>query len=166
MDEPARLGVENEQLRRRVEELEAANRHLRDFSATAFHDLQEPLRKLGAFSDLLEQALAREDRTEATYAADVLRRSSRQVQQLVRDVLSYSRSARSELQRDAVSLRAVVDDVLSAVAGTVVETSAIMTVQVDPVVVCADRMQLYQLVMNLVSNSLKFYRRARSPMWK
>lgn len=163
MDEASGSCVENERLKRRVEELEALQQRTRDFTATAFHDLQEPLRKIGAFTDLLEQAILREDRTEADYALGVLRRSSRQVQQLVRDILAYSRSTRTELAREPVPLRAVVDEVLSAVSGTVVETSAIMKVQVEPATVSADRLQLYHLVVNLVSNSLKFFPAGTEP---
>ncbi|BBE71773.1 sensor histidine kinase [Oharaeibacter diazotrophicus] len=150
-------------LNRRLAELAAENDRLRDFTVTAFHDLQEPLRKIGAFTDLLEQALATDDADDAAYALDVLRRSARQVQQLVKDVLAYSRSARGEVHREPVELKRIVDEVLSAVSGTVVETSAILSVSIEPATVRADRLQLYHLVLNLVSNSLKFFTPGTEP---
>jgi len=150
-------------LHHRLAELAAENARLRDFTVTAFHDLQEPLRKIGAFADLLEQAIATDDADDTAYALDVLRRSARQVQQLVKDVMAYSRTSRADVHREPVDLKGVVDDVLSAVSGTVVETSAILSVSVEPATVPADRMQLYHLVLNLVSNSLKFFAPGTEP---
>lgn len=163
MPDRAELRSEIQRLKRRNAELEAQNRRLREFAMAAFHDLQEPLRKLGTFTDLLEQAHAKADRAEASYAISVLRRSSRQVQQLVKDILAYSRATRSDLVREPVAVKAVIDEVLSAVSGTVVETSAILRVSVEPATVSADRMQVFHMLLNLVSNGLKFYETGTEP---
>ena len=63
----------------------------------------------------------------------------------------------------AVNLREVLQDVLSTVSGTIVETRAVVSVEVPPVVVRADRLQLFQLLLNLVGNALKHRREDREP---
>ena len=150
-------------LQRQIEELKAANGKLAHFAYMVSHDLQEPLRKIAAFTDLLDKALEAGDAAETAYAMDVVRRSSRQARQLLGDLLAYSRSSLRDLDVQPVDIKTVVDDVLSALSGTIVQTSAILTVSTEPAEVRADRTQLLQLILNLVSNSLKYFAPGSEP---
>jgi signal transduction histidine kinase len=154
---------EYERIRRQVEELKAANEKLGHFAYMVSHDLQEPLRKIAAFTDLLEKGLKAGNAADAEYAMDVVRRSSRQARQLVSDLLAYSRSSLRDLDLRPVNLKDVVGDVLSALAGTVAQTSAILSVSTESAEVRADRTQLIQLLLNLVSNSLKYFAPGSEP---
>lgn len=150
-------------LRENAEKLARANDDLQQFAYVASHDLQEPLRKIGTFSDFLATALAEGKREDADYALGVLVRSARRARRLVEDLLAYSRAAKRPMEPGPVDLSAVVGDVLSAVAGTVSESRAAVAVRVGSELVTADRTQLFRLLLNLVSNALKYHAPGKEP---
>lgn len=115
----------------------------RQFLHVASHDLQEPLRKIATFADLLEKGLADGRADDVSYALDVIRRSSRRARQLVQDLLAYARATSRPADLTDVSLREVIADVLSTVSGSVLETRAVLTVEAADLTLRADRLQLF-----------------------
>ncbi len=148
--------VEAEQaLAQTLQTLEQRNRELQDFAYVASHDLQEPLRKIRAFSDLLRQECAPQlDDTGRHYLSRIEDAAERMVR-LISDLLTFSRVATRVLPFQTVNLAEVAEGVLRDLeiairdAGATVEVGELPTLDADP-------MQMRQLLQNLIGNALKF----------
>jgi PAS domain S-box-containing protein len=136
-------------------DLEAQNRELDEFTYIASHDLQEPLRKLSAYSDLLQEDMKKGDQEEADRDLGVLASAARRMQKLVQDLLALSRYGRRSMKLEEVALDEIVDLALDALALRIEESGAEL-VRSDLPVIRGDRSLLAQLYQNLVGNSLKF----------
>ncbi len=140
-------------LEEKVSELNKSNHDLEQFAYIASHDLQEPLRKIRSFSDLLEKNMDEPEKSKK-YISKIDQASSR-MQSLIKDVLNYSRLSKVENAFERVSLQETLNDVkldmelLIAEKGAVIKASGLPVINGIP-------QQLYQLFYNLVSNSLKF----------
>jgi hypothetical protein len=156
-----RRGTEAE-LQATLLELERSNRELQEFAFVASHDLQEPLRKIQAFSDLLvtrSDGLGEEGR-------DYLQRMSSaasRMQALIIDLLNYSRVNTRGQVFQVVKLDQVVDDVLLDIDAGIQQSSCRIERQPLPSVL-GDASQLRQVIQNLLSNALKFQSPANSPV--
>jgi PAS domain S-box-containing protein len=167
----AELYALNEQLEARVEartaELQEANRvlgvrnrELQDFAYVASHDLQEPLRKIRAFSDLLvsehHDTLGDEPRHYLTRILDAATRMSR----LITDLLAFSRVTTKGEAFVVVDLNATMQAVLSDLEVSLEESGGQVAVNPEggaPLpTVEADPVQMHQLLLNLVGNALKY----------
>jgi signal transduction histidine kinase len=152
----AELEYANQELRRRNAELD-------EFTYVASHDLQDPLRKLTAFSSLLPRDsghdLPEKARTDLEFIADAAQR----MQSLIQDLLTLSRTGKSTMKHERVSLSACVDHALEALAAHVEETGAEISRDELPDAV-GDASMLAQLYQNLIGNALKFSARVRRPM--
>ncbi len=92
-------------LAERAGELERANGRLVQFAYVASHDLQEPLRKIAAFSDVLEKAISSSNEAEMMQANRVIRKSALRARNLVDDLLTYSRTINDTQQLQKLDLR-------------------------------------------------------------
>jgi signal transduction histidine kinase/CheY-like chemotaxis protein len=146
-----------EELQRFNEDLQRANRELEEFAYVASHDLQEPLRMVNIYTQLLlkEQLIASE---KAEQYGAFIRNAVTRMEELIQDLLSYSRAIHKSGYQDGVAdLGASVSQALSNVAAAVKETNA--TVTVDPLPrVHGDTAQYTHVFQNLLSNSLKYSR--------
>jgi light-regulated signal transduction histidine kinase (bacteriophytochrome) len=150
------------ELATRNAELEQRNIDLDQYAYIASHDLQEPLRKLISFSQLLEQDVGAELGEAAQMDLFYIKEAARRMQQLVLDLLAFSRAGRAQMSRESVPLDECVDRALEALAVRIQESSA--TIQRMPLPqVCGDPTALAQLYQNLVGNALKFIR-GRQPV--
>jgi PAS domain S-box-containing protein len=149
-------------LQRALLVLNKRNRQLQDFAFVASHDLQEPLRKIRAFSDRLV-SLPQSGLDEK--ARDYLQRSARaaeRMQTLIDDLLDYSRIDSRDVAFASVDLAAlfatVIDDLSTRIDSTSadVQCNGLPTVEGDPT-------QLRQLFQNLIANALKFHHPQRTP---
>jgi PAS domain S-box-containing protein len=150
-------------VRRRNEDLELANERLAQFAYVASHDIQEPLRKIVAFSDLLQTAVAADDREEMLMASDVMRASALRTRRLVGDVLALAQSMNDVLDIAPVSVRALVEEALQGLSHTIEESHAALSVSIEDVSTQADRFQGVRMVQNLVSNAIKFHKPGQVP---
>lgn len=151
----ARALAAEAEARAAADELARSNRDLEQFAYVASHDLSEPLRTVSSFVRLLGQRYEGKLDDEADefigYAVD----GAQRMQQLIDDLLQYSRAGRAELERRPVDLDAVIGQVLGGLHHRIVETGAI--VDVRPLgVVEGDAPQLAQVLQNLLSNAMKF----------
>ena len=149
-------------MREYATELEHSNRELQDFANIASHDMQEPLRKILNFSELLR--LRYDDQLEAggrDYLARI-ERASLHLYNLINELLTYSRLSSRAHPFETVDLNEIVQQVLNDLDLQIDESEA--HIQVDPLPSLeADPTQMYQLIQNLVSNALKFREPDRRP---
>ncbi|MCI4678993.1 PAS domain S-box protein [Rhodoblastus acidophilus] len=150
-------------LRRAMHELEMANENLARFAYVASHDIQEPLRKISAFADILRAAMAQEDRDEACYAADVMASSALHARRLVADLLTYARAANQSYAIEPISITAALERALDNLSQSVAEEKAEIVWEGEDFSVEADRLQLHQMLQNILSNALKYHKLNEPP---
>ncbi len=151
----ATLAQQARQLERANEELERKNTELDHFTYFASHDLQEPLRKLTAFSSMLRQDLANGLPDRADKDLDFIMDAARRMQKLVQDLLALSRSGRVAMRREKISLHHCAAQAIEALAMRIKESGAQIT-RDDLPEVWGDQTMLTQLYQNLLANALKF----------
>ncbi|RQG92293.1 sensor histidine kinase [Natrarchaeobius chitinivorans] len=143
------------ELNETVAELEESNERLRRFAYVASHDLQEPLRMISSYLQLLESRYADELDEEAREFIDFAVSGSDRMREMVDGLLAYSRIDMDESDFEPVDCDAVIDDVLASLQVRIEETDATISVDELPTVV-GDPQQLEQLLSNLVSNAVKY----------
>jgi PAS domain S-box-containing protein len=146
-------------------QLERSNRELQDFAYIASHDLQEPLRKIQAFGERLETKYGE---NLGDIGIDYLKRmqqSAARMQNLINDLLSYSRVTSKANPFVKTNLNRVLTDVLGDLGERFKMTGGRAEVQELPEIE-ADPVQMRQLLQNLVSNALKFQRKGIPPVVK
>ncbi|HVU57768.1 MAG TPA: PAS domain S-box protein [Puia sp.] len=136
--------------------LARSNYELEQFAYIASHDLQEPLRKIHIFSELLEEGLTGQiDVSKLNTYLEKIKGASNRMSKLIRDVLDYSRLSRADQSISHVSLNLVVKEVLHEFELVVAEKKAVIEVDALPVVRGISP-QFHQLFRNLIGNALKF----------
>jgi len=143
-------------LAQRAFELERANERLAQFAFIASHDLQEPLRKIAAFSDLLQRAIESSDKSEMAHANQVISKSALRARSLVDDLLTYSKTINDAQQLQELDLRDELESALGDLSQLVSETSAEIRIEVPHLWFTADRGQFARLITNVVSNAIKY----------
>jgi len=149
-------------LAQRASELERANEQLAQFAYIASHDLQEPLRKIAAFSDLMERAIELSNQQEMEHANQVIRTSALRARSLVDDLLTYSRTINDTQQLEEIDMRDEIDVVLDDLSQSATEAGAEIRIDVPHLKFTADRSQFARLISNIVSNAIK-YRKLQEP---
>jgi light-regulated signal transduction histidine kinase (bacteriophytochrome) len=138
-----------------AEELERSNTELDEFASVASHDLQEPLRTLSGFAQLLRRQHGEQLDPEAQEFIGYILDSAKRMQELINDLLAYSRIGRSELRPETIDTKGLVEEVTWSLAAAIDDANAEVVVHELPCVE-ADRRQLEQLFQNLLSNAVKF----------
>jgi light-regulated signal transduction histidine kinase (bacteriophytochrome) len=147
-----------------ADELRRSNAELEQFAYVASHDLQEPLRKVASFCQLLEKRYG--DKLDERgveyigYAVD----GAKRMQVLINDLLTFSRVGRLNATNTEVDLNAVVDAALSNLTTTVEETGAEIVLPATPLpTVDGDPTLLAMVWQNLIGNAVKFHRDGVAP---
>ena len=146
----------------RTTELERRNQELRDFAFVASHDLQEPLRKVQTFGDMLVRKFAASLGPEGRDYLQRMQRATARMQKLLESLLSYSRVTTKAEALVPTDLEKSVQSALSNLEIMIREKNARVTVGHLPTVE-ADRPQMIQLFQNLVANALKFQKESAIP---
>jgi PAS domain S-box-containing protein len=144
-------------LRRTAEELARSNRDLEQFAYVASHDLQEPLRMVTGFLQLLHQKYSGRLDTDADQYIDFAVDGAKRMQALIADLLTYARVGTRSRQLMLVDVATSFSQTLRNLGAGIDETRAEITHGELPTV-WADGIQLSQLFQNLISNALKFRR--------
>lgn len=143
-------------------ELERSNRELQEFAFVASHDMQEPLRKIQAFSDRLISKSERLEEQEKDYLRRMQSAAGR-MQALIQDLLAYSRVTTKARPLVYCDLNQILKEVLQDLEITLAREQA--DVQVKPLPgVTGDPMQLRQVLQNLLSNAVKFRQPTQNPV--
>jgi PAS domain S-box-containing protein len=170
LDITARLAAEaeiralNAELERRVAErtaeLQRSNEDLQQFAYSASHDLQEPLRAVSGYTELLARRYRGRLDANADEFIDIILEGTGRMRALIEDLLAFSRVRGRDVRPFApVDLREVFDSALFNLRSAVEESGAGIDIGPLPVV-WGDRSRLIQLAQNLLSNAIK-YRSAR-----
>jgi light-regulated signal transduction histidine kinase (bacteriophytochrome) len=140
-------------MRQYAAELEFQNKELEQFAYITSHDLQEPLRKICTFTDLVHQNL--DDKVILGKYFNKLRESAGRMSELLKDIVDYSRLSYSDKSFGSVDLNQLMNKVADDFEMLVTEKQAEISVEPLP---CITGIwgQLHQLFSNLFSNSLKF----------
>ncbi|WP_026735222.1 sensor histidine kinase [Fischerella sp. PCC 9605] len=150
----------NENLEQRVQErtqqLEEVNRELEAFTYSVSHDLRAPLRAMQGLAQALQEDYGSHlDEIGQEYTSRIVIAASR-MDTLIQDLLAYSRLGRSEIWLQRLSLDAIVTDVLNQLHSELQATQAQVTIEQPLPIVKAHRNILTQVLINLVTNAIKF----------
>ena len=143
------------ELEAQAADLERSNRELEQFAYVASHDLQEPLRKVASFTQMLQRRYGGQLDERADQYIEFAVDGAKRMQQLINDLLQFSRVGRITAAQTDVDLDACLDRALRDLEARIEESGA--TVTRDPLpVVHGEAPLLTQVFVNLVGNALKF----------
>jgi len=136
-------------------ELKRSNKELKQFAYISSHDLQEPLRMVTSFTQLLERRYKGQLDNEADDYIEFIVEGAHRMKYLIDDLLAFSRLNTQAKELESVELENVIDDVLSNLSVTIKENKACITYDPLPTV-NADKTQMMQVFQNLIANAIKF----------
>jgi PAS domain S-box-containing protein len=157
-------GLRAEIKRRRETEtnLARSNAELEDFAYVASHDLQEPLRKIQAFSDLLRSEYGDKLGEGSTYV-DRMHAAALRMSTLIQDLLAFSRVSTKTNPPRRIELNDIVADVITDLEARIKDVDGTIKVADLPDIV-ADPTHMRQLFQNLIGNALKFHKPGTPPL--
>lgn len=151
-----------EELQKKVIELNRSNHELEQFAHLATHDLQEPLRKLFFYSDVLKRKYAPVLDSSGVGVLNNMANSATRMKDLINDLLNYSRLQKQNVPFEEVDLNSVIAEVIKDLDIPIREKNATIEVPVIPGMI-GNVLRLRQLFSNLISNSLKYSRAGVPP---
>ncbi len=154
-----------EEIEKSNERLRQSNRELQDFAYVASHDLQEPLRKVQAFGDRLERKCAEALSDEGRDYIHRMRNAAGRMQNLINDLLTFSRVSSKVQPFQPVDLKKIAGEVASDLEIRIEQTGGRVEIG-DLPEIDADPLQMRQLFQNLIGNALKFHREDEKPLIK
>ncbi|MTI84438.1 MAG: GHKL domain-containing protein [Firmicutes bacterium] len=143
-------------LKKMIDELSYSNRELEQFAYVASHDLQEPLRMVASFAQLLSKRYSGQLDSDADEFIDYIVDGATRMQSLINALLEFSRVGTRGKEFAPTDMQAVVEEVIKNLKISVQETKAQITYGELPKIM-ADTSQLIQLFQNLVANAIKFH---------
>jgi two-component system, chemotaxis family, sensor kinase Cph1 len=150
-------------LRALAADLERSNRELEQFAYVASHDLQEPLRMVASYTQLLARRYRGKLDDEADEFISFAVDGALRMQELINDLLTYSRVGSRALELTWVDMSQVVDQVVADLSLAIEEVEASVTHDRLPIV-RGDALQMQQLFQNLIANGIKFHRPGVPPL--
>ncbi len=157
------LQVANEELQNQqdelielVDKLEVSNKELEQFAYISSHDLQEPIRMVTSFTQLLERRYKGKLDDDADDYIDFIVEGAHRMKYLIDDLLTFSRLNTQVNELKSVELEKVLNDVLSNLSVSIEENNAYITYDPLPTVI-ADKTQMMQVFQNLIANAIKFH---------
>lgn len=142
-------------LSQKTQELERSNKELENFASIASHDLQEPLRKVVSFLQLLQQRYGSLLDDKAQEYINIAVDGGKRMQKMISDLLQYSRISTRGNKFILMNLETILTNVLSDLQLSMQESGAIVTYDPLPALE-VDKTQMEQLFLNLLSNAIKF----------
>lgn len=136
-------------------ELSRSNKELEEFAYIASHDLQEPLRSVAGSCQLLKRRYADKLDASAIEFIDFAVAGAKRMEELINDLLSYSRVSSKAKEPTLTDMNKVLKNVLDNLRTATTDTNATVTSDNLPVL-AIDEWQVYQLFQNLIGNALKF----------
>jgi signal transduction histidine kinase len=150
-----RISLLNQQLLQNNNELKEINDELDRFAFVASHDLQEPLRKILLFNNLISESLGTDDIESIRGHLDKISKATGRMQLLLNDLLTYSRHTQMVDHFELVDLNELLSEVISDLEIEIRKTDTTIEVNSLPTLVVIPT-QMRQLFQNLISNSIKF----------
>jgi PAS domain S-box-containing protein len=150
-----------EKLQRAMADLERSNKELEQFAYVASHDLQEPLRMVASYTQLLAQRYEGQLDDKAKKFIDYAVDGAVRMQRLINDLLAYSRVNSKRETPEMIDSHSILGEALRNLSAAI-EENRVIVINEDLPMVRADATQLSQLFQNLIGNAIKF-RGAESP---
>ena len=149
------LVFQNDEKEKRAAELIIANKELLAFTYVSSHDLQEPLRKIQTFVSIILENDNKNLSESGKYNFKRMQLAAGRMQQLIDDLLAFSRINTTELKFEKAELKIIIDEIKTDLKDTIQEKNA----TIEATELCAANIiafQFRQLMYNLISNALKF----------
>ncbi len=145
----------HDSLARKTSELERSNAELEQFAYVASHDLQEPLRMVSSYTQLLLRRHGEKFEGDAREFMDFVIDGAARMKRLIEDLLAYSRIGRHPLEIQPADCGGILRKATANLRAQIESSGAIVTTDALPVLP-ADEIQFVQLFQNLISNAIKF----------
>ncbi len=145
-------------------QLEASNKHLEEFTSAVAHDLQEPLRKVITFGDMLKRSIGDDLESKPRDRLERMVGASLRMQSLIDNLLTYAQITHRDPEYTEVNLEEVVQEVLLNLEYRTERTKGEIRVEGTLPTIEADRSHMVQLFQNFISNGLKFHRPDTPPV--
>lgn len=153
------------ELQETVENLEYSNENLEQFAYVASHDLQEPLRKIQAFGNLLKSEAGDSLSQTAAQYVDRMQNASGRMQLLINELLNFSRASRNAEQFENVVLRKKINNAIFDLEIAIKEANAKIDLDLSSEIEFrGNKTQLSQLFLNLIGNAIKFRKEGVDPV--
>ena len=160
-DMTERISMEQE-IKKAMAELERSNQALEEFAYIASHDLREPLRKIKAFGERLEDMLKPVmDERSLDYLNRMVTASAR-MQRLIDDLLLYSRISTKGGEFAPINLYELAEEVIQDLEHSIEKRNATVSLSYLPEIL-GDPLQIKQVLQNLISNAIKFVEEGKNP---
>ncbi len=143
------------ELKRVVEELKRSNEELQQFAYITSHDLQEPLRTIASFAQLIERRYKGQIDSDVDDYIDFIVDAAVRMKDMIQGLLYYSRVGTRGEELESINIEELLEIVLSDLHVIIEENEAEITYDELPILI-ADKKQLIQLFQNIISNAIKF----------
>lgn len=150
------------ELQRKIIELNRSNYELEQFAHLASHDLQEPLRKLLFYSDVLKSRYGQSIDPQGVSMLNTMTQAALRMKELINDLLSYSHLQQQNLVFESVNLNTVMEEISREVDLVIREKDAVIDIAQLPTIE-GNFLRLRQLFANLMSNALKYSKSGTQP---
>lgn len=158
----SKLKKSEKELKSLIEELKRSNEELQQFAYVSSHDLQEPLRTITSFTQLIERRYKNRLDSDADEFIEYIVDAAKRMQTLINDLLNYSRVATRGKEFKLTDTKEVLENTLSNLYATINESHAQITHENLPEIM-ADKRQMIQLFQNLIGNAIKFKKPGTHP---
>jgi PAS domain S-box-containing protein len=152
----AKLRAAHEEVMRKARELIRSNDELQQFAYVASHDLQEPLRMISSYTQLLERRYGKQFDSDAREFMEFIVDGAARMKDLIEDLLAYSRVGTRGREFAPVEAEGALRKALANLRAAIESEGATVTHEKLPAVI-ADSTQLVQLLQNLIANAIKFH---------
>jgi PAS domain S-box-containing protein len=155
----SQVDQKNRQLQKYIE----SNLQLENFAFVASHDLREPVRTMRTFGQFLKKRVGHKLDEESITHLDFIINSASRMNQLIEDLLTYSRVNTESATQDPIELAPLLKEITNSLKATIEETGAKIVYKNLPPVIRGNRLKIQQVFQNLLANGIKFHRKEESP---
>ncbi|MBI9041939.1 PAS domain S-box protein [Lutibacter sp.] len=159
------LNIELEQrVLDRTEKLEATNKELQTFTYSVSHDLKAPLRGIDGYSNLLQELYAKDLNDEAKNFIRLIRNGTMQMNNLIEDLLEYSRLERATLRTETIHIKDFIQKLKTQFEAQISAAKFTVIIHCPDIKITTDSKGLTIALRNLLDNAIKFSRKNKKPI--